>query len=251
MTAAAERIKGVVCAVAGTQMRDANGGQHEHHAAITDDSSVNAGTCAVRHRSLKKMPTSGPGPAMVATRAPFKFTREVTMRNVLISSMTAFVLTLAVGTADDAMAQQAKPIRIGVNTAIQLQVGRDGMDGVKMAIDELNEQGGVLGRKFEMIAADEGEAANEGPKVGIAAINKLTSEDHVDVRIAGYDSGVTLAELPHIARAKTIFLGIGSASPAIQQKVKDDYEHYKYIFRVNPINSARQGQALIRFITGK
>jgi branched-chain amino acid transport system substrate-binding protein len=118
-------------------------------------------------------------------------------------------------------------------------------------MDEINAKGGVLGRKFEMIVADEGEAASDGPKVGIAAVNKLTSEDHVDVLIGGYDSGVTLGELPHIARARTIFLGIGSASPAIQQKVKDDYEHYKYVFRVNPINSAKQSQALISFITGK
>ncbi len=120
-----------------------------------------------------------------------------------------------------------------------------------MAVDELNAQGGVLGRKLEMVTADEGEAATDGPKLGIAAVNKLTSEDHVNVLIGGYDSGVTLGELPHIARAKTIFLGIGSASPAIQQKVKDDYDHYKYIFRVNPINSAKQANALLDFITGK
>ena len=161
------------------------------------------------------------------------------------------LLTFTAGSGDRAVAQQTNSIRIGVNTAIQAQVGRDAIDSVKMAIDEINAQGGVLGRKFEMIVADEGEAASEGPKVGIAAVNKLTSEDRVDVLIGGYDSGVTLGELPHIARAKTIFLGIGSASPAIQQKVKDDYEHYKYIFRVNPINSAKQSQALISFITGK
>src|SRR5215472_5531539 len=172
------------------------------------------------------------------------------MRN-LVSSAAAFALVLAFGSAERAAAQEAKPIRIGVNTAIQLQVGRDSMDGIKMAIDEVNAQGGVLGRKLEMISADEGEAASEGPKVGIAAVNKLTSEDHVDVLIGGYDSGVTLGELPHIARAKTIFLGIGSASPAIQQKVKDDYEHYKYLFRVNPINSAKQSNALLDFISGK
>ncbi len=173
------------------------------------------------------------------------------MRHFLLSSLTVAILGVAAGSADRAIAQQTNPIRIGVNTAIQAQVGRDAIDSVKMAIDEINAQGGVLGRKFEMIVADEGEAASEGPKVGIAAVNKLTSEDHVDVLIGGYDSGVTLGELPHIARAKTIFLGIGSASPAIQQKVKDDYEHYKYIFRVNPINSAKQSQALLSFITGK
>jgi branched-chain amino acid transport system substrate-binding protein len=173
------------------------------------------------------------------------------MRKFLFPSILVAVLAFGVGSPGTASAQQAGPIRIGVNTAIQAQVGRDAIDSVKMAIDEINAQGGVLGRKLEMVVADEGEAASEGPKVGIAAVNKLTSEDHVNVLIGGYDSGVTLGELPHISRAKTIFLGIGSASPAIQQKVKDDYDHYKYIFRVNPINSAKQSQALISFITGK
>jgi branched-chain amino acid transport system substrate-binding protein len=173
------------------------------------------------------------------------------MRYLLIPSLAVAALAFAAGSADRAIAQQSKPIRIGVNTAIQAQVGRDAIDGVKMAVEEINAQGGVVGRKIEVIVADEGEAASDGPKVGIAAVNKLTSEDHVDVLIGGYDSGVTLGELPHIARAKTIFLGVGSASPAIQQKVKDDYDHYKYIFRVNPINSAKQSQALISFIGGK
>ncbi|HEY6334586.1 MAG TPA: ABC transporter substrate-binding protein [Alphaproteobacteria bacterium] len=174
------------------------------------------------------------------------------MRLRLFSSMAAMVIALGcTWVAYPAVAQQDQPIKIGVNTAIQLQVGRDAIDAAKMAIDEINTGGGVLGRKLEMVVADEGEAATEGPKVGIAAVNKLTGEDHVDVLIGGYDSGVTLGELPHISRAKTIFLGIGSASPAIQQKVKDDYEHYKYIFRVNPTNSAKQADGLIDFIKGK
>jgi branched-chain amino acid transport system substrate-binding protein len=173
------------------------------------------------------------------------------MQHVLLPSTLLALFMVTASPADRVQAQQTNPIRIGVNTAIQAQVGRDAIDSVKMAIDEINAQGGMLGRKLEMVVADEGEAASDGPKLGIAAVNKLTSEDHVDVLIGGYDSGVTLGELPHIARAKTIFLDIGSASPAITQKVKDDYDHYKYIFRVNPINSARQSQALINFITGK
>ena len=169
------------------------------------------------------------------------------MRDKLVLLGTVAAIIMVAGLANG----QDKPIRIGVNTAIQVQVGRDAIDAVRMAIGEINEQGGVLGNKLEAIVADEGEAATEGPKVGIAAVNKLTGEDRVNVLIGGYDSGVTLGELPHISRAKTIFLGIGSASPSIQQKVKDDYEHYKYIFRVNPINSAKQANALIGFISGK
>jgi branched-chain amino acid transport system substrate-binding protein len=173
------------------------------------------------------------------------------MRQRSISLLALGAALVFVGALGRPAAAQEKPIRIGVNTAIQLQVGRDAIDAVRMAIDEINAKSGVLGRKLEIIVADEGEAATEGPKVGIAAVNKLTGESDVNVLIGGYDSGVTLGELPHISRAKTIFLGIGSASPAIQQKVKDDYEHYKYLFRVNPINSAKQSRALLDFIGGR
>src|ERR1700681_866181 len=78
-----------------------------------------------------------------------------------------------------AAAQADKPILIGIHSAIQLQVGRDAINGAQMAIDEINEKGGVLGRKLKMVTADEGEAATQGPKMGIAAVNKLTGEDHV------------------------------------------------------------------------
>lgn len=159
-----------------------------------------------------------------------------------------FVSTLALTVALGMPAFAADgPILVGINTALQLQVGRDTLDGAQMAVDEINAKGGVLGRKLELVKADEGES----PKEGVAAVNKLTGDNNVNVLIGGYDSGVTLAELPHISRAKTIFLGTGSASPAIQQKVKDDYDNYKYIFRVNPTNSAKQAASLLDFISGK
>lgn len=144
-----------------------------------------------------------------------------------------------------ALAQASKPIRIGVPTATQLQVGRDTQDAVKMAIDDINAKGGVLGRKLEMVVADE----TENPETGISAIKKLTADEKVDVLIGGYTSGVTLAQLPHISAAKTIYLGVGSASPAIQAKVKTDYDNYKYIFRVGPLNSAIQAAQLTQFIS--
>jgi len=139
---------------------------------------------------------------------------------------------------------QTKPIRIGVPAAMQLQVGRDTQDSIKMAIDDINAKGGVLGRKLEMVVADE----TENPETGISAIKKLTADEKVDVLIGGYTSGVTLAQLPHISAAKTIYLGIGAASPAINAKVKTDYDNYKYIFRVGPIHSGHQARELTNFI---
>lgn len=147
------------------------------------------------------------------------------------SGLLAILMACAVTGA--ASAAQDKPIRIGITTALQLQVGRDTIDAARIAIDEINAKGGVLGRQLEYVTADE----TENPETGINAIKKLTTDDKVDVLIGGYTSGVTLAQLPHIASAKTIYLGIGAASPAITAKVKQDYDHYKYIFRANPLNS--------------
>ena len=87
-----------------------------------------------------------------------------------------------------AIAQQG-PIKIGIPTSIQLQVGRDTQNAAKMAVEEINAQGGLPGRKFEIVVADE----TENPEQGIAAIKKLTADDKVDVLIGGYTSGVTLA----------------------------------------------------------
>src|SRR5260370_35260847 len=84
----------------------------------------------------------------------------------------------AVGWAAIARAED-KPIVIGVNTAIQLQVGRDAIDATKLAIDEINAKGGVIGRKLAMVVADEREAAAAGPKGAIAAATKRTGAHHI------------------------------------------------------------------------
>jgi len=155
------------------------------------------------------------------------------------------LLALPLVLAAFAAGAQEKPIKIGVPTAVQLQVGRDTLTAIKMAVDEINKKGGLLGRKLEYVTADE----TENPETGISAIKKLVSDEKVDVLIGGYTSGVTLAQLPHIASSKTIYLGVGAASPSITAKVKNDYHNYKYIFRVGPINAAHQARALVDYIS--
>ncbi|WP_429257463.1 ABC transporter substrate-binding protein [Paraburkholderia sp. GAS334] len=170
--------------------------------------------------------------------------RRVRLTQSLVILLGVLLVDLIAGTS--VVAQAARPIRIGVPAAIQLQVGRDAVDAVQMAIDEINTKGGVLGRKLEMVVADE----TENPEQGISAIRKLTADDKVDVLIGGYSSGVALAEMPHVAQSKTIYLGIGAASPSITAKVKSDYASYKYFFRVNPVNSIHLAEGLVDFVAG-
>lgn len=160
-------------------------------------------------------------------------------------SAASLIVAGALAIINPATAQQT--IKIGVPTSVQLQVGRDTQNAAKLAAEEINAKGGVLGRKLEIVVADE----TENPEQGIAAIKKLTADEKVNVLIGGYTSGVTLAQLPHISSAKTIYIGVGAASPAITAKVKSDYDNYKYIFRAFPINAAHQARALVDFINGK
>ncbi|HMN21337.1 MAG TPA: ABC transporter substrate-binding protein [Ottowia sp.] len=143
-------------------------------------------------------------------------------------------------------AQGQPPIKIGVNAAIQVQAGRDIRDGAQLAVDEINAKGGVLGRQLAMVVADE----TEDPEKGISAIKKLIADDKADVLIGGYTSGVTLAQLPHITRAKTLSIVVGAASPAITAKVKQDYETNKYIFRTGVLNSLHLANGVLGYMTG-
>lgn len=160
--------------------------------------------------------------------------------------LAAFAVAASLSLVSGLAIAQQKPVKIGVPTAMQLQVGRDTQEAIKIAMDEINSKGGVLGRKLEMVVADE----TENPETGISAIKKLTADEKADVLIGGYTSGVTLAQLPHISQAKTIYLGIGAASPSITAKVKQDYDNYKYIFRTGPINAAHQARGVVNFISG-
>lgn len=160
------------------------------------------------------------------------------------AAVLAAALAAALGAAP-ARAQGEPPIRIGISTAVQLQIGRDTRDGAQLAIDEINAKGGLLGRKLAMVVADE----TEDPEKGISAIKKLTADEKVDAIVGGYTSGVVLAQLPHIAAAKTVYINVGAASPAINAKVKQNYEANKYIFRIGTLNSLHLAGGLVSYMT--
>lgn len=156
-----------------------------------------------------------------------------------------FCMAVAMLSPVAAWAQATAPIKIGISSAMQYQSGRDTRDGAQLAIDEINARGGVLGRQLTMVVADE----TEDPEKGISAIKKLTGDERVDVVVGGYTSGVSLAQLPHLSAAKTIYLNVGAASPAINARVAQDYERYKYVFRVSPLNSVHMAKGLVAYMT--
>jgi ABC-type branched-subunit amino acid transport system substrate-binding protein len=112
-------------------------------------------------------------------------------RSVVIA---AFLLASAV-------AQAAEPVRIGITTILSgpyADRGQSEQYGAQLALNQVNEAGGVLGRPVEAYYADN---ACE-PKVGLPATQRLIEEEHVPVVIGALCTPVTHAIMPMMAQAK-------------------------------------------------
>jgi branched-chain amino acid transport system substrate-binding protein len=95
----------------------------------------------------------------------------------------------------------AEPVRIGVTTILSGQYADRGQSeqyGVELALERINESGGVLGRPVEAFYGDN--AAD--PATGIAATKRLIDEQHVPVLLGALWTPVTHAIMPIVAEAK-------------------------------------------------
>ncbi len=98
-------------------------------------------------------------------------------------------------------ARAAEPVRIGVTTILSGQYADRGQSeqyGVELALQRINEAGGVLGRPVEAFYGDN--AAD--PATGIAATKRLIEDEHVPVLLGALATPVTHAIMPIVAEAK-------------------------------------------------
>ncbi len=106
------------------------------------------------------------------------------------------------------------PVKVGVIFPLSGGAGPQGQH-VSHAIESMatiiNEQGGVLGRQIELIVRDD----ESTPAVGVSRASELISEG-VSVIIEGWNSPVTLAMQPVIARADVLDItAISKADPIL------------------------------------
>ena len=89
--------------------------------------------------------------------------------------------------------------------------------GASAIYKNINDQGGIHGRKIELIVEDD--ACD--PNKTIAAVKKLISQDEVFMIHGGWCSGTVLAAKPDILRQPTMpFMVLGAASAAISTPVE-------------------------------
>ena len=95
----------------------------------------------------------------------------------------------------------AEPVRLGITTILSgptADRGQSEQYGAQLALDRINQAGGVLGRPVEAFYADN--ACK--PEIGVAAAKRLLEQEHVPVIIGALCTPVTHAIMPFMQEAK-------------------------------------------------
>src|SRR4051812_35441579 len=144
---------------------------------------------------------------------------SVALRITLGTAATAVLMTSGAALAAD-------PIKIGVIAEAQAIAGASIPQAAQLAADEINANGGVDGRKIEIVSYDNHSSSADS----VRAFQRAVNEDKVNAVIASYISEVVLALEPWASRLKTPFVTPGAASNEISKSVHADYEKNKYTF---------------------
>src|SRR5580704_2480448 len=97
----------------------------------------------------------------------------------------------------------AKPYKIGSEQPLSgpgAAGGKTAVVGLQMAADRINKSGGVNGRPFELVIADD----ESKPDVARRKTEKMVQEDNIDVHVGGFLSNICLACMPVWNQAKIV-----------------------------------------------
>jgi branched-chain amino acid transport system substrate-binding protein len=146
-------------------------------------------------------------------------------------SVTSMLTLTACGIGGGGNQGGGNTITVGVETPTtgsSAKMGQDMNHAIQMAVDEINNKGGVLGKKITLTFADD--AAD--PQTAAAAANKLVSQGVVAV-VGGYASGAVLpaSGVYHQAGIPMVVTAANSA--------KIPAQGYNNIFLVNGTTTAQ------------
>ncbi len=116
-------------------------------------------------------------------------------------------------------------IKIGYAGGINFVFGKQMLQSLQDAVEEVNSAGGVLGSKFEVVSADTGLTAAGAS----SAISKLMMSDKVDVIMGAYTSEESTAFQTESAKNKILTI-IHATTDQTDENYMSNKEKYKYCF---------------------
>ena len=134
--------------------------------------------------------------------------------------------------------EASDPILIGLPTAVTALEGKECIKAVELAVGEINGKGGVnVGGVKRPLKVETLDLRDSSPGVPVSeallGMEKMITEKKVHAILVGpFRSESLIAGMDLIAKHKVPFLGTIAMSPKSEEKIRENPEKYKYVFRV-------------------
>ncbi len=123
--------------------------------------------------------------------------------------------------------QESSTIRIAAiapTTGSQAEVGQDLINGIRIAVDERNAKGGILGKKVELVVFDD----SADPKEAVNVAHKITSDPSIVGVVGHMNSGTTKPATPIYSQAGVPVVMPVPTNPEITK------QGFNNLFRIPP-----------------
>jgi|WetSurMetagenome_2_1015567.scaffolds.fasta_scaffold190537_1 branched-chain amino acid transport system substrate-binding protein len=160
-------------------------------------------------------------------------------RRVLQAGGLAGIAALALPRLGWAQAGKIKIGHLTPETGFLGALGEYAAMGVKMAAEEINAAGGVLGRQIDLISED-----SVNPQVAATKAQRMIERDGVAMLMGEINSASALTISQVAARHKTLFMSTGARSDSLRNKDCNRYTFYVDIPVTVMVNAV--GEALVR-----
>ena len=147
-------------------------------------------------------------------------------------------------------------VKIGMLHDLDHFIGDHAWNGALLAAREINEGGGIdiyaNGTDYYIGLAAEDTDENDqnlSPPKGVDAANRMITYNNPHFITGGYRAEALLAYQEVIMEAEIPFLSTGVAPDIFCTNVINDYNTYKYFFRVMPTNSTSIGSDILEYLT--
>jgi branched-chain amino acid transport system substrate-binding protein len=158
---------------------------------------------------------------------------------LVVGAILALLLVAGCAAPEEAK-KEKEPIIIGMPLPTAYVYGYGPEHAAKLAVEEINAKGGVkVGDEYRPLKLEIIDTRDLEPGVpvtdALAAIEKLILEKKVNVLVGGpARSEAALAAMDISAKYKVpTIISTGVLTPAYHKRIEENYEKYKYCFRLN------------------
>jgi branched-chain amino acid transport system substrate-binding protein len=160
-------------------------------------------------------------------------------RGVLIIALITVLLGFSTIVYAQKATSSAQPVVIGICTSLGFLEGYECKYSIELAVSEINAKGGVkVGREMRPFKIVEADSRDSEPGLPVSealmAYEKLILSHKPHAIIPGFfTSEATLASMDITTKHKIPYLATIAMSPKFQEKILENYEAYKYNFRLS------------------